>query len=542
MPEIPHIPSSRRATRVVLIGYGTVGARFVEGLVPAVIAGHIDLTVVGAEDHDAYNRVLLAEYAVGRADRARLDMTDTQAAIDAGVAIRLGEAVTFVDRTRQQLRLDSGDTLGYDRLVFATGARANIPSLEGLETARRDRRSIAAAPHSLDHGAAPLPAGVVALRDLADANTVLAAVQAGQRIVVLGAGVLGMEIALAATEHGATVIAVHHGDTPMARQLDIGGGRALSRAAHSAGVTMAAHSRAEGLLFRTGDDGQPHFDALFCADGKQIAGDLLLLSCGVGARTELAARADLAVSTGILVDEELRSWSDPDVFAIGDCAHIAARGSELADGRVPGSPSGLVGPGWRQADWLAARLAAEAVEASSPRRLTDTLPVENRAQVVMLKAEGIDVVAGGNIAHDLWDSSDALQSTVWADPARGTYVKMTTSDGVLEGFVAVGLPRTGAELTLLFERRGELPADRSALLRLDAADSGALSTADPNAPDATVCWCNGVSVQHIHDAAATGAATVEEVGKCTRAGTGCGTCKGRIAEVLAGSAASTVAS
>ncbi|PRY65009.1 assimilatory nitrate reductase (NADH) beta subunit [Glaciihabitans tibetensis] len=521
-----------RPTRIVLIGYGPVGARFVEGLVAPVRAGSIELTVVGAETHTAYNRVLLADYAVGRADRARLDLTDTAAAVEAGVRIRLGESAVAIDRDRQSVRLDSCDTLPYDRLVFATGARANLPSLVGLEAARRDRRSRPGAAAALDRGPEALPHGVVALRDLADADTVLEAVTAGRRIVVLGAGVLGMEIALAASERGASVVAVFHGDIPMGRQLDSGGGRALRRAAHDAGVTMAPHSRAESLQFRHREDGEEHFDALVCADGKLIEGDLLLLSCGVGARTELAEQSGLRATSGILVDEQLRSWDDPDIFAIGDCAHVASRSTALPDGRVPGGPAGLIGPGWRQADWLASRLAAEV----SPAEVA-TLSPGDRPLVVMLKAEGIDVVAGGNVSADPWDESSALETTLWADPARGTYAKMVTRDGVLEGFVAVGLPRAGAELTLLFERGGELPEDRSTLLRLDASDAGAAATADSHAPDATVCWCNGVSVQHILTAAEEGATTVEEVGACTRAGTGCGGCKGRIAELLAQSAA-----
>ncbi|MEO7015746.1 MAG: NAD(P)/FAD-dependent oxidoreductase, partial [Leifsonia sp.] len=106
-----------RPLRVVLVGYGPVGARFVEEFAPAVAAGAAELTVVGAEREDAYNRVLVAEYAVGAADRERLDITDTAASRADGVVIRLGEAVLTVDRRRQEVALDSGDILPYDRLV-----------------------------------------------------------------------------------------------------------------------------------------------------------------------------------------------------------------------------------------------------------------------------------------------------------------------------------------------------------------------------------------------------------------------------------------
>ena len=106
-------------------------------------------------------------------------------------------------------------------------------------------------------------------------------------------------------------------------------------------------------------------------------------------------------------------------------------------------------------------------------------------------------------------------------------------DGALTGFVSVGMPRTAAELTLLFERRGELPADRSLLLRFDGPDYDPSADADAFAPATTVCWCNGVTVGRIEESAACGNTTVECVGRDTRAGTGCGGCKGRIADVLA---------
>ncbi|RWR18230.1 NAD(P)/FAD-dependent oxidoreductase [Microbacterium enclense] len=512
--------------RVILVGYGPVGARLVEGLLPAVRDGRIDLTVVGAETHDVYNRVLLAEYAVRRMDREGLDMGDRRAAEDVGVRFHLGSAVVGIDRHPRVVRLNDGIRMPYDRLVLATGARANVPTLAGMERARRDRVARPGAPETLDLGTAPLPRGVVALRDLADAEQVRAAVTSGRRIVVLGAGVLGMELALAAAEAGAEVTVAYHSAAPMNRTLDENGGRVLAAAASAAGVTMAHHARAESIVHRYDDHGRAWFDGLTCADGRVLAGDLLVLSCGVGARTELAVHAGLATSTGILVDAASRSWSDERVYAIGDCAHVADPADADAHGRVPGGPSGLVGPGWRQADRLAALLSTDTAAAA---------PAE-RPAVVMLKAEGIDVVAGGEVDADPFAHAPGChgpQVTIWADPARGAYVKLVTVDGVLTGFVSVGMPRTGAELTLLFERGSELPADRSSLLRLDADDAGMTVSADPFAADATVCWCNGVSAGAIRDAAAAGEPTLACVKASTRAGTGCGGCVGRITELLA---------
>jgi assimilatory nitrate reductase electron transfer subunit len=459
---------------------------------------------------------------------------DREAAEEAGARVLLGVAATAIDRTAHTVRLSSGEDLPYDRLVLATGSRANVPTLDGVERHRRDLASLEKYARQLVARDDDLPAGITALRDLADAERVLEAVRGRRRIIVLGAGVLGLELALAAAHAGAQVCVVHHGPHPMPRNLDRGGGQVLRAALRRTGITVIAHSRAEAVAFSTDDDGRRRFDMLVTADGKQLRGDLLVLSCGVSPRNELATLAGLRTAVGIVVNPQLQSWSDPDVYAIGDCAQVVERTEELAGQRVlPGAPSGLIGPGWRQAAWLAESFATEATGRLAEAH--EAVPAE-RDPIVMLKAEHIDVVAVGDISADPWDD-DALHPrrrvSQWADPEHLRYVKMVTEDGALTGFVSVGMPRTAAELTLLFERRGELPADRSLLLRFDGPDYDPSEDADAFAPTTTVCWCNGVTVGRIEESAACGNTTVECVGRDTRAGTGCGGCKGRIAEVLA---------
>lgn len=520
------------ALRIVLVGYGPVGARFVEELLPTVREGSVALTVIAAEHIEAYNRVLVAEYAVGNTELESMLVGDRDAAEEAGARVLLGVVVTRVDRAARTVHLSSGERLGYDRLVLATGSRANVPTLDGLERHRRDLASLERYGPTLVARDDELPEGITALRDLADAERVLAAVRARKRIIVLGAGVLGLELALAAAHAGAQVCVVHHGPHPMPRNLDPGGGQVLRAALRRTGITVIAHSRAEALAFRTADDGRRSFDMLVTADGKQLRGDLLVLSCGVSPRNELATLMGLRTAVGIVVDSHLKSWSDPNIFAIGDCAQVVERTDDLAGQRaLPGAPSGLIGPGWRQASWLAAKFTAEA-----DGRPTDASAPTERDPIVMLKAVHIDVVAVGEVTADPWDD-DAVRPrrrvSQWADPEHLRYVKMVTEGGALTGFVSVGMPRTAAELTLLFERRGELPADRSILLRFDGPDYDPSADADAFAPGTTVCWCNGVTVGRIEASAACGNTTVDRVGRDTRAGTGCGGCKGRIAEVLA---------
>jgi assimilatory nitrate reductase electron transfer subunit len=152
----------------------------------------------------------------------------------------------------------------------------------------------------------------------------------------------------------------------------------------------------------------------------------------------------------------------------------------------------------------------------------------------MLKAEHVDVVAAGDVSADPWDEDPQGRHVAqWADPEHGRYAKMVSADGILTGFVCVGMPRTAAELTLLYERGDELPADRSLLLRFDGPDFDPTAGSAALAPNATVCWCNGVSVEQIDESITAGNTTVECVGRDTRAGTGCGGCRTRISDMLA---------
>ncbi|HWV48517.1 MAG TPA: FAD-dependent oxidoreductase, partial [Microbacterium sp.] len=108
------------ALRVVVIGFGPVGARLCEDLLPAVQDGSVDLTVIGAEEHAPYNRVLIAELAAARADHDGIVLHDPADSAAAGARVLLGSRVIGIDRAARLVELDDGERIGYDRLVLAT--------------------------------------------------------------------------------------------------------------------------------------------------------------------------------------------------------------------------------------------------------------------------------------------------------------------------------------------------------------------------------------------------------------------------------------
>lgn len=481
----------KRPEQIVIIGFGPVAASLVEGLLPAVTAGQCELTVISAEEHLAYNRVLLAELAIGAAQLDHLNMVDAPRLEAAGVKILLGAQATGVDRARRRVIIGNHEPVAYDRLVFATGARAMIPSLNGL---------------NFDpHADTALPDSVFALRTVDDANKLQHHLAAGDRILILGGGILGIEAALAIAASGGSPVLVHHGAAPLGRVVDSDGGALLTRCLKEAGVEVISQVKATGI---TKDENG--FAALTTSTHGQIPGGALLISTGVRARTELAEGCGLAVGRGIKTNQFLCADTEARIYALGDCAEV--------DGQAP---VGLLAPGWAQASWLAAHL-------SSP---TDIPAADfSASDVLMLKGQGIEVAAAGDVSAGFWDNPE-LQATVFADPSAGRYLKVVTRDSVVTGFLSIGLPQTSAELTLAYERGTPLPEDRSTLLRLDDPAVSDLGTAIPSDED-QLCRCSGATYGQVAHAVGEGCTTVAQVGESCRAGTGCGGCKSKIEEML----------
>ena len=506
---------------VVVIGFGPVSARFVDDVADLAAQGTIRLTVIGGEIDPAYNRVLVGEHAMGRAELVTMGLADPEALSQSGIDVLLGTEVTRIDRSRRVLRLTDGSTgesreLGYDRLVLATGARPNLPVLRGINPD----------PKAYEH----LPAGVTALRDLRDARAVREVVQRRGRVVVLGGGVLGLEAALAAAEVGCPVTVVHHAPWVMTRSLDAAGGALLSRALADAGVGVVSGAQAREVRL----DEDRRFRRLLLEDGREVPGELLLLSIGVTARTELAEGAGLRTVRGVVVNHELEADVEQRVFAIGDCAEVLCRDSscQVCPGREGKGPSGLVGPGWRQAEYLAARFQAELDSVAEGGTAVVEPLIDGPAGAVRLKAHQVELASAGSVGGLPWEPRPDGGSVVqWADGGAGTYAKLVLGpDRTLEGYIVLGLPRSAAGIGLLYDRGEAVPDDPSVLLRLDGPDAG--GTENQMSPESTVCHCAGVTMGRITDVVEEGASTVEEVSCATRASTGCGGCRAAVARII----------
>jgi assimilatory nitrate reductase electron transfer subunit len=486
-------------TRLVVVGNGMVGSRFVEDLLGADTAGRYDVTVVGAEACEPYNRVLLSEVVAGKHDLSALTLPTPQSP---RLTVLRGEDADHVDREDRVVVTADGRRLRYDRLVLATGSAARVPPLPGLRPADQG--------HDGGVGRGTLAHGVHALRTIDDAREIVAATLNARHAVVLGAGVLGMEAACGLARRGVAVTVVHPASVLMERQLDEDAGRVVELAMSRLGID---HRVGVGATTALVEDGR--LRGLRLDDGEVIPVDLLVLATGTVPNTALAAAAGLTVDRGVVVDDDLRSPVDHRVFAIGDCA------------QPPEGGTGLVAQGWDQSRRLAAHLCRAAGSADGAPG-AGTQPPRRSAvasDVVRLKAHGLDVVTMGVCGSQRAD--DPAQRTLrLSDPDVGRHVEVVVSGGLLVGATCIGAGAVGADLVTTYTRRTPVPADPAYLLLPALVPNAPSAPTSPAAipGDATICRCNGVTKADIAGSVRDGAAGVSEVATATRATTGCGGC------------------
>jgi 3-phenylpropionate/trans-cinnamate dioxygenase ferredoxin reductase component len=293
---------SRDISRVVVVGGGLAGAKTVEALRGRGFDGA--LTLIGEELELPYERPPLSKnYLLGTTPFDKAIVLSEQWYRDHDVELRLGQLADAVDMTDQTVRLSDGGTMPYDRLVLATGSAPRRLMVPGAESP-----------------------GVLYLRRKADADTIRASFGPQARLVIVGGGWIGLEVAAAARQAGTAVTVLEVAELPLIGVL----GAELAR-------TFAELHREHGVDLRTGVQVEAIVtDSSGAAAGVRLADetvqDATAVVVGVGAlpRVELAQGAGLAVDNGVLVDEGMLT-SDPRVAAVGD---IAAQAHPLLRSRI----------------------------------------------------------------------------------------------------------------------------------------------------------------------------------------------------------------
>ncbi|MEC3916501.1 nitrite reductase large subunit NirB [Nocardia sp. CDC160] len=464
---------------VVVIGHGMVGHRFVEALRSRDEAGTWQVVVLSEEKLAAYDRVGLSSY-VGLWEASALALPGNDYEGDTLVDVRLGVKADAIDKTARKVTTSTGEVIGYDALVLATGSYAFVPPVPG---------------HDAE--------GCFVYRTLGDLDGIRAAAEAagpGAVGIVVGGGLLGLEAANALRLLGMTPHVVEFNKWLMPAQVDEGGGAILEKLVTELG--LAVHTGVGTSAIET-VEGAPLSEKLkvSLSDGTEIRSALVIFAAGVRPRDEIARGAGLDVGErgGVLTDLGLRT-SDPNIYAIGEVAAIE------------GVCYGLVAPGYSTAEVVADRLLGGAGEFPGADLSTK------------LKLLGVDVASFGD-AHG---RTEGALSVVLHDAAKGTYAKLVVSDDAqtLLGGILVGDATQYSALRPLVGR--PLPADPAALISPAGAELGADALPD----DAQICSCNNVSKGSICGAIADGACDVPAIKSCTNAGTSCGGCVPMLKKLL----------
>ncbi|MBB3053175.1 3-phenylpropionate/trans-cinnamate dioxygenase ferredoxin reductase subunit [Prauserella isguenensis] len=249
------------------------------------------LTLVGDESAPPYQRPPLSKEHLDTADAEPLPLRGMQFFAEQRIELCTGASATMIDRSGRRVHLSDGRQLPYDSLVIACGAT---------------NRSLPVPGSDLE--------GVHSLRTLADAEAVRAAMAGCDSALVVGAGFIGLEFAAAARKRGLPVTVVEAAARPLGRALSAEMAEHIAEAHRSTGVDLRLGTGVTAFL---GDNGRVR--GAIGTDGTEYTADLVLVGIGVVPRDELAIQAGLTVDDGIVVDEHLRT-SDPDIYAIGDCA------------------------------------------------------------------------------------------------------------------------------------------------------------------------------------------------------------------------------
>lgn len=445
--------------------------RFCERFVDLGLRSKCHLTVLGAEPCAPYDRIRLGEMLASADALSGLTFRNPSWYDAEGITLRLDTEVAAVDRESRTVLDRAGQTYPYDRLILATGSAPRMPACI-------DAKSNA----------------IHVYRDARDAHAIarrIAGDGASKSVLVLGAGLLGIELAASLREIGCSVVVYEAASHLLSRQLDLEGASLLRESLSSDGIDVRLGVRVASVTDeKTGVVASDE-------DGETRHFDFAIVAAGVAPRDELAYEAGLATAArgGILVDCNMCT-SDKRVFAIGECAN------------VDGEPFGLVAPCY------------ETVETVVQQLIGRKKPFQRTPTVTKLKYERLPTSVVGDALFDERGFESVVQSS------GDAYRRLVLRRGRVVGATAIGSwDEWPAVLTAVIDRRRLGPGPRSRFER----DERMWPEARANdvsgwAAEVPICTCTGATCGSVRDAIADGCKSVGALASRTGAGTVCGSC------------------
>ncbi|MQA91902.1 MAG: NAD(P)/FAD-dependent oxidoreductase [Gemmatimonas sp.] len=470
-----------RKNRLVVVGNGMAGARFVADLIDRGGADKYDIVMYGDEPYGNYNRILLSNVLAKTQDPKDIFINPLQWYAEQEVTLHAGTRVVAIDRRARRVLADNGSEQRYDTLVLATGSTPFVPPFAGLAGEDGQYKK-----------------GLFVFRTLDDCEGITEFAKTSRKAAVIGGGLLGLEAARGIQELGVEEVHVIHLTSHlMEMQLDATGGGLLKDSLEGMGFRIHLEKSTREIM------GNGRVTGLRFSDGTMLDSDLVVIAVGIRPNIDLAQRAGLSTVRGILVGDDLQTVDDPRIYALGEC--VEHRGNTY----------GLVAPLWDQARVLAERLTG---------LRPDAVYTGSRV-ATKLKVMGVDLSVMGNPVKQEGD-----EEISYVEQSRGVYKKVLIRDGRVAGAILLGETSRSAHLLQLFDRGQDAPESRSDLLFPAASDGSQSLESLPD--DHQICNCNGVSKGQLVGAVEKGCRSLKSLCDATRAGTGCGSCRSQVEGIL----------
>ena len=463
---------------LVVIGNGMVGQHFLASFVTGSGKDEYEIVTFCEEPRPAYDRVHLSEFFSGKTAED-LSLVDSNFFEQHNITIHIGDKAAKICRASKTVVSEKGITIRYDKLVLATGSFPFVPPVPGHDRA-----------HCLVY------------RTIEDLIAIRESAKTGKVGVVVGGGLLGLEAAKALTDLGLQTHVVEFAPRLMTVQLDEAGGAMLRRKIENLGVTV--HTGKNTSLI---SEGEQCINKMCFADGDELETDIVLFSAGIRPRDDIARDCNLEVGSrgGIIINDQCQT-SDPDIYAIGECA--------LWNNMI----YGLVAPGYAMARTVVANLAGKIASFTGADMSTK------------LKLMGVDVASIGD-AHA--KTQGALVYT-YQNGEHDIYKRLVVSTDKKQLLGAVLVGDASAYSTLLqYCLTGiELPEHPDSLILPSRSNESVGLGPDALPMSAQICSCYDVTKDVICQAIGAGFRTLSTLSSETNAATGCGGCATLLKSVL----------
>ena len=466
--------------KLVVVGNGMVGHRYIEDLVEKTDASRYEITVFCEEPRVAYYRVHLSSY-FSHHTADELSLVKEGFYDKHGINVLIGERAININREKQIVHSSSGREIHYDKLILATGSYPFVPPIKGNES--KD---------------------CFVYRTIEDLKSIEACAKNSQSGVVIGGGLLGLEAAGALKALGVETHVVEFAPKLMAEQLDQAGGDQLRQKIERMGVKV--HTSKNTLEIAA--EGQNARNVMRFADGSELETDFIVFSAGIRPQDKLARQMGLGTAPrgGIEINDFCQT-TDENIYAIGECASWNKMFY------------GLVAPGYKMATVAVDHLLG-----------TDS-KFEGADMSAKLKLLGVKV---GSIG-DANGRTPGCKSYVYKNEEQEVYKRLIVSQNnkKLLGAVMVGDTSDYGDLLQLMLNEIDLPEHPDSLIL--PAHAGAEKPtlgADALPESAVICSCFDVTKGKIAQAVADGHHTIGDIKAVTGAGTGCGGCIPLVTSVL----------